>query len=154
VQFKGWEFVCPGRLTADMKLTGCGRRCTYLYAPQTVWTLANAIAGAADVGFDMPEDSGLAGQWHPGMKDSIGNNLPRSFACKTCWGVRSACMANRHGWHDFITHISGGLLCGSDVPRTLEICRTSRKKRMYTRKQTKSVHRPAESLQELLASGG
>jgi hypothetical protein len=119
-KFLGWEFVCPGRLDADRQPMGCGKRCTYLYGPQTVWTLAKALMGTGEAGeensFEMPEDSGLAGQWFPGLADPVSATGPRSFACKTCWGVRSAVMCNETGWNDFITHISGGLLYDSLRP--------------------------------------
>lgn len=131
----GWEFICPGKLNERGEYSGCGRRCTYLYAPQTVWTLAKALAGTEGTeGFEMPEESGLAGRWHPGMSDPIAMRGPRSFACKTCWGVANACMAGPHGWNDFVTHISGGLLRGRDVPRPLDICPVVRRKRPYKQK--------------------
>src|SRR5688572_5702416 len=85
----------------------------------------------------MPSDAApagglrLSGQWHPGLGDPIQPAGPRSFACKTCWGVRSACMANRNGWNEFIAQVSGGLLYGRDVPRPDEICPVKRKKREY-----------------------
>lgn len=144
LRFRGWHFICPGRV--DDRGEGCGRRCTYLYAPQTVWTLAKAIGDGSGIGFDMPEDSGLAGQWFPGMADPIlaaaansgsGSSIAGSFACKTCWGVRSACMANRNGWNEFIAQISGGLLYGRDVPRPPDICPVQRKKRPYKWKRSR-----------------
>jgi hypothetical protein len=146
--FRGWNFICPGRVDEKGEYQGCGRKCTYLYAPQTVWTLAKAIGG--ERGFDMPDDSGLAGQWHPGLNDPIASRGPRSFACKTCWGVRSACMANRNGWNEFITHISGGLLYGRDVKRPHDICPVQRIKPPYRRRvrtvaATLAVENPIQS---------
>jgi hypothetical protein len=136
LRFRGWSFVCPGRVDEDGEYVGCGRECRYLYAPQTVWTLAQATEG--EVGFDLPprEESGLVGQWFPGLGDAIKATGPRSFACKECWGVRSACMANRNGWNDFITHVSGGLLFGRDVKRPESICPVERKKRPYSWKRS------------------
>jgi hypothetical protein len=55
----------------------------------------------------------------------------RSFACKTCWGVRPVCMANESGWNEFIAQVSGGLLYGRDVPRPLDICPFERKAAEY-----------------------
>lgn len=133
--FRGWSFICPGRLDENREYKGCGRTCRYLYGPQTVWTLCKSIPGGTQVGFDMPEGSGLAGQWIPGLSDLIQSTGPRSFACKTCWNVRSACMANHNGWNEFIAQISGGLLYGRDVPRLPEICPVVRKKPQYTWKK-------------------
>lgn len=116
--FRGWYWLCPGRMNEDGSLKGCGRKCAYLYAPQSVWTIGQAINDVS--GFDMPEDSGLVGQWHPALFDASQATGPRSFACRKCWKVRSAWMAHYMGWNDFITHISGGLLYGRDVPRPPE----------------------------------
>lgn len=143
-KFSGWHFVCPGRLDERGEHSGCGRRCTYLYGPQRVWTLAKMIG---ETGFDMPpvEESGLAGQWFPGlgdpMKDAAMGRM--SFACKTCWGVRSACMANHKGWNEFIAQISGGLLYGRDVPRPADVCPVVRKKRAYKWKKPHPCKRRA-----------
>jgi hypothetical protein len=134
-RFLGWEFVCPGRLNHEMEHVGCGKRCTYLYAPQTAWTLGKALADDLTPGFDMPEDSGLVGQWFPGLGDPVAARGPRSFACKACWGVRSAVMSSSVGWNDFITQVSGGLLYGKEVKRPLDICPIVRKKQMYRRKR-------------------
>jgi hypothetical protein len=129
-QFFGWEFICPGRVNRHGENAGCGRRCAYLYGPQSVWTLAKAIGEEC---FELPEDCGLAGQWFPGLTDTVapGGLGTRSFACKHCWSVRSACMANDSGWNEFIAHISGGLLLGRDVPRPKDICPVKRIKRVY-----------------------
>lgn len=116
--FRGWYFICPGRLNEDDEYKGCGRQAAYLYAPMPVWTLGKAINDLS--GFDMPEDSGLAGQWVPALHDASAATGPKSFACRTCWKVRRAWMAHYMGWNDFITHISGGLLYGRDVPRPPE----------------------------------
>ena len=146
VGFSGWHFICPGRVDQDGNYKGCGRRCTYLYGPQTVWTLPVALGfyGAdGEGGFAMPsaaecrpkglqsEPLRLAGEWYPGLNDPILSTGPRSFACKTCWNVRSACMANRTGWNEFVAQLSGGLLYGRDVPRPMDICPIARKKRPY-----------------------
>ena len=137
--FRGWEFVCPGRVNAQGEYMGCGRRCRYLYVPRTVWTLAKAIGDGRGAGFEMPEDSGLAGQWFPGLGDPVKDwaGGVRSFACKKCWRVRGACMARSDGWNEFVSQISGGLLYGRDVPRPLDICPRVRKKREYKWKRAK-----------------
>jgi hypothetical protein len=116
--FRGWYFICPGRLNHDGEPVGCGRECAYLYAPQTLWTFGKAIGDES--GFDMPDNSGLVGQWFPALHDTSRATGQRSFACRDCWKVRRAWMAHYMGWNDFITHISGGLLYGRDVPRPPE----------------------------------
>jgi hypothetical protein len=145
--FRGWYFICPGRLDAEDNYKGCGRQCAYLYAPQTLWTLGKAINDLS--GFDMPEDSGLAGQWVPALFDASKATGPRSFACRTCWKIRRAWMAHSMGWNDFITHISGGLLYGRDVPRPpdfpLEAIR-------YPKKGPKPKLRAAKAAAEMKAT--
>jgi hypothetical protein len=55
IRRRGWEFICPGRLNLDGSLRACGRRCTRLYAPQTIWTLPMALG--PDEAFDLAPDS-------------------------------------------------------------------------------------------------
>jgi hypothetical protein len=119
-----------------------------------VWTLAQAIEGERASGFDMPEESGLAGQWFPGSSDPVRAAAlgGMSFACKTCWKVRSACMANATGWNEFIAQISGGLLYGRDVPRPAEICPVARKKRPYKWKKAHPRKRATEPVVERIAA--
>jgi hypothetical protein len=156
--FRGWNFVCPGRLDVEGNLTGCGRRCTYLYAPQTMWTLAQALCDGSETGFELPppEVSGLTGEWFPGMSDPVkdATHGMRSFACKECWRVRSACMAKSDGWNEFVSQISGGLLYGRDVPRPAEICPVKRKKREYRWKRPhprKRVQLPEQQVEAMSA---
>ena len=133
MRFRGWDFACPGRINAHGERISCGRRCTYLYYPQAVWTLAKMLAGTGDGGFEMPKGCGLAGAWYPGEGNPIAVAAHGQvvFACKTCWNVRSACMANYNGWNEFIAQISGGLLYGRDVQRPADVCPVVRKKREY-----------------------
>jgi len=137
--FRGWKFVCPGRMDENEQFKGCGRECFYLYGPQSVWT----VGAAMDIqdGFDLPAESGLAGQWIPGAVDPVQSTGPRTFACKACWQLRSACLANRNGWNDFITHITGGLLCGREVERPESIAPVVRKRREYTRRPNQNKAR-------------
>jgi hypothetical protein len=116
--FRGWVFICPGRLDEQDRHKPCGRRCKYLFAPQTLWTIPRWIDDMS--GFDMPADSGLAGQWVPGEFDASKATGPRSFACRECWGVRHTWMAGAEGWNEFIAHMSAGLLYGREVPRPPE----------------------------------
>jgi hypothetical protein len=143
MKFLGWEFVCPGRVDATGQSKGCGRRCTYLYCPQTVWTMGMALSGELGEhgGFDMPEDSApprLAGRWYPGVSDPIAAAGQRVFACKLCWGVHSTVMSKSYGWNDFITQISGGLLSGRDVKRPLDLYPKVRRKRPYRWKRRRT----------------
>jgi hypothetical protein len=116
--FRGWYWLCPGRVNEHGDHVGCGRRCSYLYAPQSVWTIGQALNDVS--GFDMPADCGLVGQWFPALHDASRASGPRSFACRECWKVRSAWMAHSMGWNQVIAQLSGGLLYGRDVPRPPE----------------------------------
>jgi hypothetical protein len=151
--FHGWDFLCPGKMNIDGSYQGCGRRAKYLYGPQTVWTLAKAIEGDSFEGFAMPEGSGLAGEWFPGMSDTVAAPGTRSFACKKCWHVRTCSWANETGWNEFISVISGGLLYGHEVPRPLELCPIQRKSRPY-KKYTWSEERRARWMRKRKMFGG
>src|SRR5438552_10195316 len=74
-----------------------------------------------------PGSPGLAGEWVPGLSDPIQQSGPRSFACRKCWRVRNISWANHTGWNEFISHISGGMIYGHEVPRPLDICPIVRK---------------------------
>ena len=164
--FRGWVFICPWRLNEREEYRGCGRACRYLYGPQTVWTLPMAMGFNEPI--DLPQPKGgaecglagqwLAGQWLPGLNDPItADGSKRSFACKECWGVRSAGWSNTKGWNDFVTWLSGGLLRGSDVPRPLDTCPNVRCKPEYRwKKRRKGEAEGAAGRDELerIVSGG
>lgn len=140
MRFRGWLWRCPGRLEAgkaadgirglrdwalegeavdresDLRppmpsaAMGCGRLVPKLYAPLPVWTVGRyyGIKEGLDV-------EGLSGQWFPGVMDRWAGR--RSLACRQCWRVRNGGAAERHGWNEFVTHLSGGLLFGSEVQK-------------------------------------
>lgn len=70
---------------------------------------------------------------------------PPRFKCNHCWQVRGCAMANRHGWHDFVTVISGGLLHGSEVERPEAEAPHFRRRREY-----KHVRRRAPRREQVL----
>jgi len=49
--FRGWSFICPGRVNAQGVHRPCGRRCMYLFWPRRVWTLPEALGG--EEGFEV-----------------------------------------------------------------------------------------------------
>jgi hypothetical protein len=117
-RFRGWYFVCPGRVDECGNYKGCGERCTFLFGPQSVWTLPQHL-GTPGLPCE-PDPIASSG-------GGAGAGGPRSFACKRCWRVRGMSWADGTGWNEFVSHISGGLLYGRDVPRPLDICPTVRK---------------------------
>jgi DNA-binding CsgD family transcriptional regulator len=150
----------------------CGRRVGRLYGPQSVWTLGQALdvqegfdLGAADpdrvTGLEparfLPNDGetsapDLAGPWFPGLVDPVKATGPRSFACHYCWRVRYTSLLDRHGWNDFVTHISGGLLYGREVPRPLEHAQPQRKRR-YSKQKAPRATPGRDAVLELLRAG-
>lgn len=120
-QQRGWDWICPGLIRAGGENLHCGRRCRKLYAPQTVWTLAQAIDD--DEGLELPKDCGLAGRWFPGLSDPVLNRAiasgtaGRSFACHHCWQPRYDTCVGNQAWNLFVTQLSGGLLYGREVKR-------------------------------------
>jgi hypothetical protein len=125
---EGERLVYNGRVYGH---SGCGRVCKYLFAPLRGWTLAKSTGYSWSL--DMPEDSGLAGAWEPGMNDMALRNALACFACKECWRVWNITMTNKSGWNDFVTYISGGLLYGHEVKRPLEDAPMIRKNRFSPR---------------------
>lgn len=136
-QFRGWLFICPGRMNREGEHVECGRAVRYLYLPHTMWSLAKAIGD--DSGIEMPGESGLVGKWYPGWSDPVAEPGTRSFACKQCWGVQHALLSNEQGWNLFVTQISGGLLSGRDVPRPDEICPIVRRRRPNKQRKRKGA---------------
>jgi len=133
--FRGWTWVCPGRIGPDGGYLGCGRTCNRLFGPLAAWTLPEAIDDRLD----------LAG-WSPGF-DKTGDgqtNGGRSFACKQCWGVRDASLVGGDGWNTFVTHVSGGLLYGHEVDRPVELAPQVRKRRKTKRRESKVESRKSK----------
>lgn len=97
-----------------------------------------ARAGAA-LALEMPEDSGLAGAWEPGLSEPEVGFGHRRFACKECWQVRNITLTDHSGWNDFVTHISGGLLYGQEVERPLTEAPLHRKRRPHNRPRPKPM---------------
>ena len=98
--FRGWDWVCPGRMAADGRELGCGRVCKKLVAPLPAWTLDRA-AGMEQVD-----------RW-------VADATPRysRFACLRCWNVQPAASDEAAAWNQFVSVISGGLLYGREVER-------------------------------------
>jgi hypothetical protein len=138
MRFRGWWWRCPGLMEKPTKAAdgirgirnrdmgdvedawlrppmpsaalGCGRLVSMLYAPLPVWTLGRYVD--LQDGLDV---EGLSGQWLPGVMDRWAGR--RRLACRHCWRVRNGGAAERHGWNEFVTHLSGGLLYGREVKR-------------------------------------
>jgi hypothetical protein len=118
----------------------CGRRCHYLYGPMPVWTLASAMG--FDEGLPLPMGCGLGASWRPGAEARQAGDGWRTFACKQCWQVRTLCHTTFRGWNDFVTLISGGLLCGRDVIRPEDEAPLEYQREGWERKRTWSDARP------------
>lgn len=94
----------------------CGRSCHFLYGPMPVWTLGKALGLES---LPLPRECG-GGAWGlggPGVHGIEPGSGWRTFACKKCWNVRTPNLTDHHGWNEFVTLISGGLLYGHEVKR-------------------------------------
>lgn len=125
-KFRGWLWRCPGLGSAgagaqdvaiksppmtsarEKHASGCGRLVPKLFAPLPAWTIGRYLD--IEEGLDV---AGLSGQWYPGVMDRWAGR--RSLACRHCWRVRNGGAAERHGWNEFVSHLSGGLLFGHEV---------------------------------------
>jgi len=145
--FRGWTWVCPGRVGLDGASVGCGRTCNRLFMPLPVWTVPQAVGDRLEI--DADEVSGLAGAWSPGFTDP--DQGKRSFACKRCWGVRDISLIGPDGWNAFAAHVTGGLLYGHEVERPRDEVPETRRRRKTTRRTPPEKYR--EPVREMILQG-
>jgi DNA-binding CsgD family transcriptional regulator len=145
--FRGWTWVCPGRVGRNGEYMGCGRTCNRLFGPLRPWTIPQALNDRLDI--EMAADSGLAGAWSPGFTDP--EHGRRSFACKRCWGVRDVSLLGPDGWNVFVTHLTGGLLYGHEVERPEDEAPQIRRRRYSKRRGRPAVRR--EQVRRLILEG-
>lgn len=100
--YRGWDWVCPGRVLATGQRVACGRVCKKLWLPLPVWTVGDALGDRA----------GSAWERLPRF-DAAGS----SFACARCWGMRFDPVQSEpaEAWNRFVSVVSGGLLYGREV---------------------------------------
>lgn len=154
--FRGWDWICPGRMVERsevrdardavpfvrvyempsmevlsgvhdvdtgrgvMRYAGCGQRVRRMYSPVRAMTLADYLYGMDDGDTDSESRAAI--------------DLPafdrahRSFACRDCWQpVFTDGVNPNETWNLFVTHMSGGLMTGSDVPRPRGVAERGRK---------------------------
>lgn len=134
---RGWDWVCPGRDGRP-----CGRTTTRLFAPMAVWTVGNAMGGIRSL---MQGDRAVA------PADPLEKR--RTFACHRCWKVRyTDFVSATDAWNQFVTHISGGLLMGSEVPMPPEYRRQERRRRRYSPQINRPPSKRRGQVLELLLS--
>ena len=115
-EFRGWEWVCPGRELADGRVVPCGRVCRRLFGPLPVWTVGRMLGDEA-LGMVV---QGAVSNPALAMPDPEAQAGVRRLACGQCWGVQS----ERRGgtdtaaWNLLVTTLSGGWLYGREVERT------------------------------------
>lgn len=162
MRFRGWLWRCPGLVqgvgsresgigtsqstlplnspSASTSVSPCGKLVPKLYAPLPVWTVGRAFGVTEGL-----QVEGLAGEWLPGVMDRWAGR--RRLACRTCWQVRNGGSAERHGWNEFVTHLSGGLLFGSDVEKPADFQYERRRPRRARKRKDVSGQRGAEPCQ-------
>jgi len=167
----GWSWVCPGRTARvgsvmgtedggfmlrspgdEVMIKPCGRITRYLFMPVPVWTVGRAM-GFTD-GMMMPETSGLRGEWEAGSggPGDEGADGLRSFACKHCWRVQNVTMTASRGWNQAVSHWSGGLLQGHEVPRPMQEAPETRRRDFVAKPQEKH-QRKREAIIDLMMQG-
>jgi DNA-binding CsgD family transcriptional regulator len=146
--FRGWTWICPGRVGPDGEYIGCGRTCNRLFCPRPVWTVPQAVNDRLEI--EMPDDSGLAGSWSPGFTDP--DQGKRSFACKSCWGIRDMTLVGPDGWNMFVSHLTGGLLYGHEVERPKDEAPQRRLRREWKQANPRPA-KQRENVRRLLLEG-
>jgi len=121
------------------RASACGRLVSMLYAPLPVWTLGKHVDLQDGLAIE-----GLSGQWLPGVMDRWSGR--RRLACRHCWRVRNGGAAERHGWNEFVTHLSGGLLYGREVKRPEGF--GYERRRAYVKRQRKATNHHAAQMQQ------
>jgi DNA-binding CsgD family transcriptional regulator len=160
-----WRWVCPGRwhrrpaCVADTGGTGvspviesdgatsqagrlshtpCGRLCSTLYLPLPCWTIANFRGEMESLGIPTPPWADLAGQ---------------PPACGVCWNIDAKRMRNTAAWNMFVSHVSGGMLTGSEVPRPEADAPYEPKRADKPRPPMPHVARRREQIRDMLLAG-
>ncbi|MFG0285756.1 MAG: hypothetical protein ACF8R7_15170 [Phycisphaerales bacterium JB039] len=116
--------------------TACGRRCNVVHLPMPVWTIPDALGlwdELAELGIGRKRAQG----WAP-------------FACAHCWKLRRLTLTGAAGWREFVSLISGGVLCGSDVARSAPEAQ-ARRKRPYVARPRAHGARYRQVLERMLA---
>mgnify|MGYP005852707209 CR=1 FL=1 len=108
----GWLWVC-----------GCGRVARKLYLPLPTWTVADYLGSAALRG--LPAELRVAlrtgGAGEPG--EPVGPGAVVRMRCFECVKPKVAAATTVGvAWHLFVTHVTGGLLQGSEVRRPAGAC--------------------------------
>ena len=129
--YRGWDWVCPGRVLATGQQVPCGRVCKKLWLPLPAWTIGDALGDrAGEAWAKMPRFE----QPVPVRPDALGadtgtesvskhagicGSYSRRFACAKCWGMRFDNYVSDpdEAWNRFVSVVSGGLLYGREVDR-------------------------------------
>lgn len=138
---RGWQWVCPGRgawsLVDGEWLRGpgtCGRLVSRVFVPMPVWTLMDAM-GVEDplevvvrIGGEARQRNSEAARQGGEELDAAERRAALSVArpmmgpaCHACHRVRYFSLVDAHGWNEFVTHLSAGLLYGREVKRPREV---------------------------------
>ncbi|HEY7116869.1 MAG TPA: LuxR C-terminal-related transcriptional regulator [Tepidisphaeraceae bacterium] len=144
--FRGWSWLCPQ----------CRRTAKVLYMPMRPLLMQLPVDSC-----QLPEKkwSVASDQW------SVDANLATdhrplttppapAFACHRCHRVQFFSRARPAvAWNHLISHLSGGLLCGNDVPMPAEFKEPRRKLGPYRPSITRAPSRWREPVMKLLLEG-
>lgn len=82
----------------------CNRLARTLYLPLPCFTIADFRGEAQALGIPTPPWAGP-------------NLINQPLACQRCWNIQSRRFSSSEAWNQFVSHITGGLLQGHEVPR-------------------------------------
>lgn len=122
-RYRGWDWLCPGRVVCDGTTTGqhlrCGRVCKKLWLPLPAWTIGDALGDRAGEAWRMMERVGGDPSASASPTPRAWGMQARGLACSRCWGLRFDSYASvpAEAWNRFVSVVSGGLLYGREVDR-------------------------------------
>lgn len=130
-RFRGYRWLCPK----------CERFTRMLYYPLPPYNIPRYL--------DHDPSRSLS--------DSVACLKPSSstseFACHLCHRIRFFSRMNHDSWNQFITHVTGGLLYGHEVPRPAEFNGADQRKRKYRPSLNRPPSKRREQVLELLMQG-
>jgi hypothetical protein len=98
--FRGWMWLCPI----------CGRRSKVLFYPLPP---VNLLRGYGTLREDSLVDAALA--LDPALRQTPPPRTP-GLACHKCHGIGNSGRVCNGAWNEIVTHLTGGLLYGHEVP--------------------------------------
>ncbi|MDB5318981.1 MAG: Bacterial regulatory protein luxR family [Phycisphaerales bacterium] len=128
-RFRGYRWLCPK----------CERLTRMLYCPLPAYNIPRFLEHDPaqllnDSSFSPPPS-------------------PLNFACHHCQRIRFFSRMNHDSWNHFITHVTGGLLYGHEIPKPEDFSAATHRKRKYHPTLNRPPSKRREQVLQLLLQG-